>query len=36
MISEIAEIVGTGNRILERAAARQESHLIPALLKLFR
>jgi DNA-binding transcriptional regulator GbsR (MarR family) len=36
MVAELADFVGTGNRILERAAARQESHVIPALLKLFR
>lgn len=36
MVAELAEFVGTGNRILERAADRQESHVIPALLKLFR
>jgi DNA-binding transcriptional regulator GbsR (MarR family) len=36
LLSELADFVGTANGILERAAARQESAVIPALLKLFR
>ncbi len=36
LLTELAEFVATANGILDRAAARQESAVIPALLKLFR
>lgn len=36
VLSELADFVDTANGILDRAAARQESAVIPALLKLFR
>ena len=36
MVAELADFVGTATRILERAADRHESQVIPALLKLFR
>lgn len=35
LVSQLADFVGTANGILERAAAREESTVIPALLKLF-
>lgn len=35
LVSALAEFVATANKILERAAAREESTVIPALLKLF-
>jgi DNA-binding transcriptional regulator GbsR (MarR family) len=36
LLAELADFVATANGILDRAAARQESAVIPALLKLFR
>ena len=35
LVSQLADFVATANSILERAAAREESTVIPALLKLF-
>ncbi|MBL4686661.1 MAG: helix-turn-helix domain-containing protein [Nannocystaceae bacterium] len=35
LVSQLADFLSTANNILERAAAREESTVIPALLKLF-
>ncbi len=35
LISQLADFVATANGILERAAAKEQSKVIPALLKLF-